>query len=187
MKQKEKTLPARGSGSAESMTWFDKLSMMKRDLVCVGIMLLVVYVLFFKIIFSGYVFSSDADSGAQESWAKAIDHIATTEHVGPLWVPYIFSGMPVFGPLLFPQQMNYSETLIQWLSKIFFLSANPWYVPHYFLAGLFMYLLARNLKFTPLPSLFAGLVAMLSPFVIEFAESGHGSKLVVFSYFSLLF
>ncbi len=187
MKQKDKPSSSKSSGNAESMTWFDKLSMMKRDLVCIGIMLLVVYVLFFKIIFSGYVFSSEADTAAQESWSKAIQHISETEHVEPLWVPYIFSGMPVFGPLLFPKSVNYLETLIQYVSKIFFLSANPWYVPHFFLAGLFMYLLARNLRFTPLPSLFAGLVAMLSPSVIGFAESGHGSKLVVFSYFSLLF
>ncbi|HUL43477.1 MAG TPA: YfhO family protein [Bacteroidota bacterium] len=185
MKQREKGTKSRVSN--ESATWFDRLTIRQRDLVCVGAILLVVYILFFKIVFSGYIFSSDTDTAAQQSWAKAMTHIATTEHVEPLWVPYIFCGMPVFGPLLFPRTMNYLETIIQWLGRLLFFGADPWLVPHYFLAGLFMYLLARQLKFSPLPSLLAAFVVVLNPYAIGLAQAGHGSKLVVYSYFALLF
>jgi len=185
MKQREKG--TRAGSTSEALTWFDRLTMRQRDLVCVAALLVVVYLLFFKIVFSGYIFSSDTDTAAQQSWAKAMSHIASTEHVEPLWVPYIFCGMPVFGPLLFPRAMNYLETIIQWLGRLLFFGADPWLVPHYFLAGLFMYLLARQLKFSPLPSLLAAFVVVLNPYAIGLAQAGHGSKLVVYSYFALLF
>src|SRR5207247_760152 len=179
MKQKDK--------SPENDTWFDKLSAMKKDLLCVGALLLIVYLLFFQVIFSGYIFSNETDTASQESWSKAMVHISETEHADPLWIPYIFCGMPVFGPLLFPRDVNYIEQIFRLLCTVLFPTANTWFVPHIFLAGFGMYLLGRALRFNSLPSLFASLVVMLNPYVMGLPRSGHGSKLAVLSLLPFVF
>ncbi len=184
---KQKGSASKSQAAADSGTWFDKLTPMKKDLVCVAGLLVIIYLIFFQVIFPGYIFSNESDSASQESWSSAMTHISTTENVEPLWVPYIFCGMPVFGPLLFPRESNYVEILFRIVCKVFFPAANPWFVPHIFLAGLGMFMLARYLGFASLPSLFSAIVLMLNPYFMGLPQSGHGSKLAVFSLLPFVF
>jgi hypothetical protein len=84
----------------------------------------------------------------------------------PLWTPYVFSGMPFFADVqaavLYP--LNVLLTLFaspEWLSPIV---VEYQVIFHVFLAGFFMYLLARELKCNIPGALLAGMTFMFCGF-----------------------
>src|SRR5881394_2997223 len=142
----DKKTTKRTTGADSTPFWFDALSSIKQDLVCAGILLLIVYIVFRGVIFSDKVFSDSGDTASHDSFVAGIHHLQETEHADPLWLPYTFSGMPVFAGLLFPHNVNFLETLVQLPGKLLFLNSGlSWFVLHYFHMGLFMYMLARKL------------------------------------------
>ncbi len=176
------------SDQRTSITWFDKLSSKKKDVVCILILYGIILLLFGKIVFNNMVFTDSPDTIAHTSWEKAIQSITEKEGVEPLWIPYLFSGMPVFGALMFPRNVNIVEQVMFYAGKLLFFNSDlSWFVMHYFLMGVFMYMLARQLKFSHISSLLAAITLMLNPFAIGLALSGHGSKLITLSYIPLLF
>ena len=187
--EKSKKSPSGGKNTQGQPGWFDSLSTSRKDLICIGILYVIVLVLFHKIVFNNMIFSDSGDTTSSLSWVKAAEHIEQTEHIEPLWFPYVFGGMPGFGSLSFtPRDVNYAQQLIHLPGKLLFLNSKmSWVVLHYFLAGVFMFLLVRQLKFSQLPALIAALTLMMNPYAIGLAETGHGSKLIALSYVPLLF
>ncbi|MGA2625212.1 MAG: YfhO family protein [Bacteroidota bacterium] len=172
-------------------SWFDKLSPLKKDLVCIAAMYVLVLILFNKIIFSNMAFTEGGDNANAIAWQKAADHVIDTEHNAPLWIPYAFSGMPGFGSLAvsnWPKSVTFLESLLLIPGHLLTLYTDSgWEVWHYFLAGVFMFLLARGLRFSQMPSLLAALTLMLNPYAIGLSQAGQGSKLMALSYIPLLF
>jgi hypothetical protein len=168
--------------------WFDKLSSTKKDLVCLALLYVIILILFNQIVFKNMIFSESGDTAAAQAWGKAGEYLEKTEGQKPLWFPYIFSGMPGFGPLAYiPHDVSYLQTLIHFIGNILFINSGmAWLVLHYLLAGIFTFLLARNWKFSHVTSLFAAIVFMLSPFALGLAVTGHGSKMMALSYIPLL-
>src|SRR5262249_10107043 len=114
--------------------------------------------------------------------------IQQTEHTDPLWIPYAFSGMPLFATMIFPHDVNYVENILSFPGRLLFLNSDLyWFILHFFLNGVFMYALARQLKFSHLASLVAAIVMMMNPDAIGLGEVGHGGKLITLSYLPLLF
>ncbi|MEK6572053.1 MAG: hypothetical protein AABZ61_11820, partial [Bacteroidota bacterium] len=196
MAQKNKPLAQRGPLAQEKATWFDKLSPLRKDAVCIGILLVIIYILFFKIIVSNMIFSDSGDTSAAQSWAQAGKYLVDKEQIEPQWFPYVFSGMPSFGALAYtPRNVDYLQTAIQTVGKLLFLNGEmSWMVLHYFLGGVFMFFLCRYWyqrngfpKFSHLVSLIAALTFMLSPYAIGLAGGGHGSKLWALSYLPIVF
>ncbi len=172
------------------MGFFDRLSGPKKDLVCVLVMLAAVYVVFWGVIIDDRPYGMSGDTISAFQWFKALDHIRETEHTDPLWVPYIYGGMPVAGSLLFPREVNYVEVYLftNILGNLLFLFSGAQYLlVHVLLAGVFMYLLVRMLAFSHLQALLAGLVFMLHPHAISLWEAFHWSKLATWSFIPLLF
>ncbi len=173
-------------------SWFDKLSPLKKDLLCIAAMYVLVLILFNKIIFSNMAFTDGGDNANAIAWQKAADHVVETQ--GPeqqLWIPYAFSGMPGFGSFavpIRPREINFLQTLLYIPGNLLMLGSQwGWEVWYYFLAGVFMFLLARGLKFSQMPSMLAALTLMLNPYAIGLSQAGQGSKLVALSYIPLLF
>ena len=173
-------------------SWFDRLSPWKKDLVCIAAMYVVVLILFNKIIFSNMAFTEGGDNANAIAWQKAADHVVGTQ--GPeqqLWIPYAFSGMPGFGSFAVPnrpKEVNFAQWLLFIPGNLLMLNSEwGWEVWYYLLAGVFMFLLARGLKFSQMPSLLAALTLMLNPYAIGLSQAGQGSKLVALSYIPLLF
>jgi hypothetical protein len=170
-------------------SWFDRLSPQKKDGVCIAALLVMLYILFFKIITSNMIFSDSGDTAAALSWTVAGKHLEETEKIEPQWFPYVFSGMPSFGSLVYiPRNVNYVQTVIHVVGKFLFLNGEmSWMVLHYFLGGVFMFLLLRHWRFSHLVSLMGAVTFMLSPYAIGLAEAGQGSKLMALSYLPIVF
>ncbi len=183
-KQQKKTISAPGHGS-----WFERLSPVKKDVLLIGIMYVLLLILFNEIIFKDMIFSDSGDSAAVESWNKAMEYITTTDHVEPLWIPYIFSGMPLYGSMIFPQNVDYlySGVILRLARFIFFNAQMHWMILPFLSLGAGMYLFARQLKFSHLASFLAGITMMLNPYAVGLPETGHGSKLAVLSIVPWLF
>jgi hypothetical protein len=176
------------SQKQSNTNWFDKLSDIKKDLLCIVFLYIVVFILFNQIILKNMIFSDSGDTAAAQAWAKGGEYLEQTEGQKPLWFPFIFSGMPGFGSLAYiPHDVSYIQSGIHFIGKIFFANADmSWFILHYLLAGVFMYLLARTWKFSALPSSLAAVVFMLSPYAAGFPVAGHGSKMMALSYIPLL-
>ncbi len=174
--------------STTKTSWFDNLSDLKKDFISIGIIFLLVVILFNQIIFKNQIFSDAGDTAAAHAWAKAGEYLQQKEGQIPLWFPQIFSGMPGFGSLAsIPHNVSYIQTAIQFVGKLLFLNGEmSWFVLHYFLAGIFMFLLARTWHFSHIPALLAAIVFMLSPYAVGLAGEGHGSKMMALSYIPLM-
>jgi hypothetical protein len=170
-------------------SWFEALPVWKQNGICVLLMLVLLGFLFNDIIFKGMIFSDSGDTATHEAWPAAMAHIRNTEQVEPLWIPYIFGGMPIAGALIFPREVNYvQDFVVGSLSKVLFAGAQlHWMIMPFLMMGCAMFFLARELKFSSPVSLFAALVMMLNPYAVGLPETGHGSKLIVLGYIPLLF
>ncbi len=186
---KEKKNPRHPTSRSDDPTWFDKLSMERKDLFCAAILYALVLALFHGIVFNNMVFTTEGDTAAALSSSHAGKHLEETEHIEPLWTPYIFSGMPSFGSLAYtPRSVSYLQRVIHLTARILFLNADMgWFVMHYFLAGLFMFLLSRVWKFSHIASLIAAVTFMVCPYAVGLTVTGHGSKMMALSYIPLLF
>lgn len=189
MSSKSKGTVSKGSFNLKP-TWFDGLSSAKKDLLSLAVLFVLLYILFFKIITSNMMFADSGDTASAHSWKKAMENIRETENTDPFWTPYIFSGLPVASALIFPGEhgLNYAELVLQFIGNpLFFGGEMSWLILHYFLMGIFTYFLARQLKFTHLPSLFAAVTMMLNPYAIGLAQSGHGTKMMTLTFIPLVF
>ncbi|MEA1980822.1 MAG: hypothetical protein U9N54_07605, partial [candidate division Zixibacteria bacterium] len=100
----------------------------------------------------------------------------------PQWNPYIFGGLPFVeafhGDLFYPLSMiKYFGELYRMLGMILF-----W---HIFLAGIFMYLCARQFKLEKIPSLLAGITYMFAPYLVAMVSPWHDGKIFVTALFPL--
>lgn len=184
-----KAKPGRATRTSGGSNWFSELSDTKKDLVSIACLYIILLVLFRGIVFNNGAFSAEADTAAALAYAHAGDQIKEAEGVDPLWMPYFFSGMPTFGNVAYvPHDVSYVQKMMVAILKLLFLNATwSWILVHYFLGGVFMFLLMRFWKFSHIPALFAALTFMLSPFAIGLAQEGHGSKLMALMYMPAVF
>lgn len=170
-------------------SWLSKRSEMQLDLLCIAFLYLLTLALFRGIVFDNALFAVEGDTATAEAYKRAGEHIRETEHVDPLWNPYLFSGMPSFGSLAFaPRDINYVQTAVAKVIKLFYLNATmSWMIMHYLLGGVFMFFLMRVWKMPRSAALFAAITFMLSPYAIGKAEEGHGSMIAALNYLPMVF
>jgi Bacterial membrane protein YfhO len=94
----------------------------------------------------------------------------------PLWLPYSFSGFPIIadpeGQTFYPP--NWLMVLLYAFAPLPFRLVEIQIVAHFFLAGLFMFYLARDFTQDTASALFAGILFMLSGAMV-----GHTSHLAI--------
>lgn len=182
--------PSRQQGQGrEKPSWLGGRSTPRKDLLCVFLLYLLVFLLFNKIVLRNMIFSDAGDTAAAHSWQTAGKFLQEAEQIETQWLPYPFSGMPSFGSLAYiPRDINYLQTLVQSIGTLLFLKTEmSWMVLHYFLGGFFMFFLLRSVGFRHPPSLLGAITFALSPYAIGLASGGHGSKLMALSYLPLIF
>ncbi len=173
----------------EPKSWFASLAPWRQNAICVGILYLMCLVLFRGIVFDDAAFQSGGDTASAHSYYHAGQTLEKAEGVDILWMPFFFSGMPTFGNVAYvPHNVSYIEAVAIPLLDLLFLKRTwSWIVVHYFLGGLFMFVLMRVLRFSGLVSLFAAAAFMLSPYGIGLAGEGHGTKLMALNYLPAVF
>jgi len=160
-----------------------------QDALCIGLLYLVTLVMFRAIVFENAAFQAGGDTANAHSYYHVGTTLEQQEGVDAIWMPYFFSGMPTFGNVAFvPHNVNYLQTVVQWVLNWFFLHQSwTWLVVYYFLGAAFMFFLLRVLGFERFPALFGALTFLLSPYGIGLAGEGHGSKLMALNYLPAVF
>lgn len=109
----------------------------------------------------------------------------------PLWIPYIFSGMPAvmvsYGDRIWDVIGNIYLFLPGLFKSLFSGNNAASLATHYGVYGIGMYLLMRSKKFDRFVSFFTAFAAVFSTAVIVWMMIGHNSKIVAFSMFPFIF
>jgi hypothetical protein len=108
------------------------------------------------------------------------------EHVYPLWNPYVFLGMPSFASGAYNPHIYPPDWPLSLLNKVVPLPDMTWMLLYYFLGGLFMFLLARELGARPEGALLAAVALIYAPNLVAVGSHGHGSQLVDSAYLPLM-
>ncbi len=142
----------------------DKTKWVKSTNFLAGLALFFTSLFFFYDLFDGRYLLTERDLGLyfippRFFWVESIKHGCF-----PLWNPYQFSGHPFFA--------NPQHALLYPLNGLFFLlpfdvAFNAIIILHFFLGGLFTYLLLRDLKINATGSLISGLTFMLSGYLLS--------------------
>lgn len=157
------------------------------------VIILILFVLIF-IFFGPGIFGNGfnaSDSVASISFREYLKQ-AKQDGSFPLWIPYIFSGMPSFAALLVT-----GERIWDFTSKIYFGFIEQFQnlfgndearvAIHYVIFAIGMYFLMREKKHNELVSLFTSLAAVFSTGAVVWIMIGHNTKPVVFSMYPWIF
>lgn len=155
----------------------------------IGLIIVLVFIFFGPGIF-GNGFNA-SDTIASESFRKYLEQ-ASKNGEFPLWIPYIFSGMPAFSGFV-----AHGERIWDFLSLIYFkfmelfrfLFGNDEarVAMHYVVYGIGVYLLMLQKKANKLVASFTSVAAVFSTGIIIWLMIGHNTKPVVFAMYPWIF
>ena len=143
-----------------------------------------------KAFFENKVFMS-GDISASKSLQTFLDQ-AHKENVFPLWIPYIFSGMPSFASLLTGGSRWYDLIASAWgiidhyLAVLMINQDVGWVTVYYFLFGIGLFVLLRRLGLTKFASFFGTTAAVFSTFIIIWIMVGHNTKIAAMAFFPFI-
>jgi hypothetical protein len=155
------------------------------------ILILILLVLFLHdAIFANKIFIS-GDINASRSLQPFVNQ-AKKENVFPLWIPYIFSGMPSFASLLIGSDRWYDVigSIFGWVDRYgAMLLINKdvgWVTIYYFIFGIGMFVFLRGLNLTKFSSFFGAVAAVFSTFIIIWIMVGHNTKIAAMAFFPFI-
>ncbi|MDW8272071.1 MAG: hypothetical protein RML15_06645 [Bacteroidota bacterium] len=157
----------------------------RTTLIAVGVLCLLILAFLWKGIVGGAFVSSDSLSS--ESFKPYLEQCSKKGEF-PLWVPYIFSGMPGYGALLVTgdRWWDVIAALVFGVAKAIgtvFGSDTARVAFWYVLYGAGVFVLLRRKDHAPLVALLASIAAVLSTFVIVWVMIGHLTKPVALAMF----
>jgi len=157
----------------------------RTTLVATAVLTVLVVVFLWKGIFGGAFVSSDSLSS--ESFRPYLEEVSKRGEF-PLWVPYIFSGMPGYGALLVTgdRWWDVVSAVIFGTAKLIgtiFGSDTARIAFWYVLYGVGVFVLVRRKQHVPLVALLASVAAVFSTFVIVWVMIGHLTKPVALAMF----
>ncbi|MFH1372942.1 MAG: hypothetical protein ABII79_04010 [bacterium] len=139
--------------------------------------------IFRDFIFSDYMIASHDVVGFGVFYRTLLKEYLLSHYSVPGWNFFICCGLPfvdaIHGGIYYPL------TFIDFCGDVFRTTAYN-FMLHYFLAGVFMYLAARQFNLSRLGAVFAGLAYALSPCLFSWTAEGHDGKLYVATWFPLL-
>jgi len=147
-----------------------------------ALLFIAVILLFGEFVFSDrMLFGSDILNAAYSFKIILIDHWEQFKSV-PQWDPYSFGGMPYVES--FHGDIFYPLTMVKFIFPLHRVLGWTWLI-HIFLAGLFMYMAARQLKLGKIAALMSGISYMYASYFISLVAPGHEGKLFVTALFPL--
>ncbi|HJM84325.1 MAG TPA: hypothetical protein QGI69_03505, partial [Candidatus Marinimicrobia bacterium] len=145
-------------------------------LISMGIIALVVGILFHKPLTGEFTFGGP-DSLSPSAVHQGIE--SSEEEFGkyPLWLPWVFSGLPSIHSFQNISDFYFPNTIINFLKWIGL--PGFWnYIFHFILAGMGVFVLLAQLGTNRLSALFGGLSFALMPYLITMVVHGHGSQMM---------
>ena len=144
------------------------------------ISLLVLMFLFNKLLFGDYKFiGPDALSPAAINQGIEFSKQETGEY--PLWMPWVFSGLPSIHSMQNISQFYLPHIFIDFLEK----NGLPriWnYIFHFIFGGIGSFLLLKRFKVDDLSAIFGALSFTFTPYLITMVVHGHGSQMMTSVY-----
>lgn len=159
--------------------------------VFIALIFILLVMFFNKAFFEGKIFSPPDVIGPMS--LQTYLHEANQEGVFPLWVPYVFSGMPSFASLMIAGQRTYDITNYLFSEANHYLSvllANTdvgWAVLFYFFFGIGIFLLLKRLGVGKFAGFFAAIATIFTMNIIIWIMVGHGTKIITISFFPYIF
>lgn len=155
------------------------------------VILILIMIFFNSGIFGGKVFSS-ADNIASESFKTFLED-AKKEGTFPLWVPYIFNGMPSFAALVPHLERMYDFSHAVWVTLrdvlyALFSGNNVWAIVLFYIIFAFSFYFLAEYKFkNKLIALYTALAAVFITPIIQMIIVGHNSKMIAVMMFPAVF
>jgi len=173
--KKHPARPARRSFDFESSPWFAP--------VAFAVIFVALLVLFGGFIFSDkMLYGSDTIQAGVFFRSMLVDQVREHGSV-PQWNPYIFCGMPYVEA--FHGDIFYPLSVLKFFGSLYrMLGLNL--VLHIFLAGLFMYLAARQFRLSKTAALMSGACYMFAGYLVSLVAPGHDGKIFVTTLFPLV-
>ncbi|HUE97159.1 MAG TPA: hypothetical protein VMN39_10890, partial [Longimicrobiaceae bacterium] len=129
-----------------------------------------------------HIFGTDYLAGGYFFYDFVSDRLGASDL--PKWVPYIFGGLPLFAnPGSAYQPIHLALAVLLPTSKL--LAAV--FVVHFWLAGLGMYLLARELRCRGWVALVAGFAFQFTGLIVSWVYAGHDGRIIVATLAPLFF
>jgi hypothetical protein len=159
--------------------------------VFLAVILILILIFFNEGIFGGKVFSS-ADNIASESFKTFLDD-AKAKGEFPLWVPYIFNGMPSFAALVPHLERMYDISHAVWVTLrdavyMIFSGNNVWAIVLFYIIFAFSFYFLAEYKFKDkLIALYCALAAVFITPIIQMIIVGHNSKMIAVMMFPAVF
>jgi hypothetical protein len=150
--------------------------------VFLAVVLLLILIFFNQGLFGGKVFSS-ADNIASESFKTFLED-AKAKGEFPLWVPYIFNGMPSFAALVPHLERMYDFSHAVWVTVrdllyMLFSGNNVWAIVLFYIIFAFSFYFLAEYKFkNKLIALYCALAAVFITPIIQMIIVGHNSKMI---------
>ncbi len=154
-------------------------------------LIIVLFIVFLhQAFFENKVFIS-VDINASKSLNAFLEE-AKSEGFFPLWIPYIFSGMPSFASLLTGANRWYDLVGQVWqvvdrgVATLLVNQDVGWVSAYYFLFGIGLFLLARRLGLGKFPAFFGAVATLFSTFIIDWIMAGHNTKIAAIAFFPFI-
>jgi hypothetical protein len=160
---------------------------LKARYIFVGIIVLAILLFFSKGIFEGKIFAS-ADNLSPLSFKTFLDD-AKAQGIFPLWLPYIFMGMPSLASLTAALPSVHNIFSYIWDSVLAGISNGNLFaltLPYYFLFAVTLFFYARYKFKNNLIALYCALTGVFATGIIQLIIVGHHTKMMTFSFFPLI-
>ncbi len=153
----------------------------KKELIYVSLLLLLLIgFLFRQVLFEGYLFQG-GDALSPKAVRQGIESSMSETGEYPLWLPWMFSGLPSIHSFQNISQFYFPHVIIKGLMSIGV--DRFWdFILHFVFAGMGMFLFLKRLKLHPLSACFGAVSYMLMPYLITMIVHGHGSQMMTTAY-----
>ncbi|MFQ5822876.1 MAG: YfhO family protein [bacterium] len=161
-------------------TFMDKYA----NAIALGIFFVLIFIFFYDVLFNENTFMAP-DTKAPTALSKPLNKALWENHSYPQWMPYIFSGMPSFGSLMFTPFVYIPYLMLKLIHIILPLSGLFNHIVHYPLAGIGVFIFLRSKGVNFWGGLVGGITFMFTPFLITMEVFGHGGQMMTATYIPL--
>jgi len=156
-----------------------------RDVVALLTLAALLILFFWEALFGGKTFLAP-DNTASLSLQTFVNE-AKEQGVFPLWIPYVFSGMPSYGSLFATGERTF-DFLNQLWSRLLHIITLPssndvsdWVIVYFFIYGAGIYTLLRIKKAVPAAAMVGAIGATFATLSLVWITVGHNTKMVAIS------